>query len=137
MEFIKFLEAELKVSQQKILIMGKATDQSSTSKDKRPGNYFNDCDSSSTDRRSRDSSPIESSDRRSRDSTTSSECVICGEADHVQTNGPAGMKLIQYFVCKKFVDMKQFKFSHVFRDRGAAEQEKRTKFECLNSGMNN
>ena len=32
---------------------------------------------------------------------------------------------------------KTFKFSHVFRDRGAAEQQNRAKFECLNSGMNN
>ncbi len=32
-------------------------------------------------------------------------CKICNATDHVQTSGPNGSKLIQYFVCKKFVNM--------------------------------
>lgn len=36
---------------------------------------------------------------------SSSACVICGANDHVPTNGPKNSKLIQYFSCKKFVDM--------------------------------
>ena len=30
------------------------------------------------------------------------QCCICGLQDHVQTNGPRGMKLVQYFACKTF-----------------------------------
>ena len=32
-------------------------------------------------------------------------CQICGATNHVQTNGPRGTKLVQYFACKVFVDM--------------------------------
>ena len=32
-------------------------------------------------------------------------CSICGADDHVQTPGPSGVKLIQYYVCQKFVEM--------------------------------
>ena len=32
-------------------------------------------------------------------------CSICGADDHVQTPGPSGIKLIQYYVCQKFVEM--------------------------------
>ena len=32
-------------------------------------------------------------------------CSICGADDHVHTPGPAGTKLVQYFVCQKFVEM--------------------------------
>ena len=32
-------------------------------------------------------------------------CYFCGETDHVKTAGPNGMKLVQYFSCRKFVEM--------------------------------
>ena len=33
------------------------------------------------------------------------KCHFCDSTDHVPTSGPQGIKLIQYFVCKKFVEM--------------------------------
>jgi len=38
-------------------------------------------------------------------SNTHSNCVICGADNHIQTNRPHGIKLVQYFACKTFVDM--------------------------------
>ena len=32
-------------------------------------------------------------------------CCICDGRDHVETNGPNGSKLIQYFACKEFAEM--------------------------------
>ena len=32
-------------------------------------------------------------------------CFLCGKADHIQTKGPYGMKLIQYFACHKFTSV--------------------------------
>ena len=33
------------------------------------------------------------------------KCSFCGETGHAQTNGPNKTSIIQYFACKKFVDM--------------------------------
>jgi len=32
-------------------------------------------------------------------------CFFCGENDHTLTNGPGNSKIVQYFVCKKIVEM--------------------------------
>ena len=32
-------------------------------------------------------------------------CHFCGEDDHIATTGPGYSKVIQYFACKKFVEM--------------------------------
>jgi len=29
-------------------------------------------------------------------------CSFCGQADHIATAGPQGMKIVQYFACPKF-----------------------------------
>ena len=33
------------------------------------------------------------------------KCSFCGETGHAQTNGPNKTSIVQYFACKKFVDM--------------------------------
>ena len=37
-----------------------------------------------------------------KDFNTSSLCSFCGEDGHVQTPGPGGSKVVQYFSCEKF-----------------------------------
>ena len=39
------------------------------------------------------------------DGKTQKICSICGESDHVATNGPNQTKIIQYFSCRTFVEM--------------------------------
>lgn len=79
-EFIKFLEKDVKIHQQKAILY------SSNPEKKSSGNFF----ASNENRRNDKSSTI---------------CFICGEDDHVPTNGPGGSKIIQYFACKKFAEM--------------------------------
>eukprot|EP00794_Sanderia_malayensis_P011555 gene11555-12746_t len=57
----------------------------------------------------------------------SNSCFICGESDHVRTNGPGGIKLIQYFVCKKFVDMSPAERFELLKLKGLC-------FQCLFPG---
>ena len=58
--------------------------QSNDSKVNEKGSYFNDHFLSNTD---------------------NLVCHICGEKDHIYTNGGKDGKLIQYYACKSFVDM--------------------------------
>ena len=39
------------------------------------------------------------------DGKTQKNCSVCGESDHVATNGPNQTKIIQYFLCRTFVEM--------------------------------
>ena len=54
-------------------------------------------------------------------------CSICGEEDHIPTAGPWGSKVIQYFTCKKFVEMTPL-------DRFQALRKKGLCFQCLFPG---
>jgi len=56
-------------------------------------------------------------------------CSFCGESDHVYTTGPAGTSIIQYFACKKFVDMTPNQRFLELRNKGFC-------FQCLFPGAN-
>ena len=56
-----------------------------------------------------------------------SKCFICDSTDHVLTSGPQGSKIVQYFVCKKFVDMTP-------SNRFAELKRKNLCYQCLFPG---
>ena len=86
-ELIKFLEKEIKICQQEIIWFAKTKKKQQTPKD--PSTP------SSRDR----------SHHTHGNGGNSTSCYICGASDHVSTQGPNGARLIQYFVCPKFVEM--------------------------------
>ena len=112
LEFMRYLESELKVSQQKILIFGKAPEP--PVKDKRHGNYHVENDNSS-------------SELKLHEQNSSLNCTFCGESNHVRTNGPGGTKIVQYFACQKFAEMSPM-------DRFKTLKEKRCCYQCLFPG---
>ena len=83
-ELVKFLEKELKVSQQEAIIMSKANPPNSERRERRDPSVHSTGGVNN---------PVENN-----------KCHICEGEDHVQTNGPAGIKLVQYFACKTFAD---------------------------------
>ena len=82
---VKFLEKELKICQQEMIWSTKAPK-------KQPVR-------SPSDKRKLDNSMHYTPDEGNL------ICSICGVDDHVPTPGPSGVKLIQYYVCQKFVGM--------------------------------
>ena len=54
-------------------------------------------------------------------------CSFCDELGHVQTNGPGGIKLVQYFACKKFTQMSPQQRFQTLRAKGLC-------FQCLFPG---
>ena len=106
-QMIEFLEKEIKVQQQVTVIQ-------SNLKMSNPGNKDKEKDKKSSYYGQPNSKPQPLLD--------DSKCVVCGANDHIQTNGPRYTKLVQYFACKKFVDMtpsQRFKFLH---DNGLCHQ---------------
>ena len=110
---LKFLEKELKVSQQESIIMAK----SCTLKPK---------DSSSS---CRDSSNFSSGDVEESHfgglpppPSDSKVCLVCGESDHAQTNGPRGSKLVQYVACRYFAEMKPAERFQFLKSKGYCAQ---------------
>ena len=89
-ELIKFLEKEIKICQQEIIWFAKTKKKQQTPKDNPPP-------------------PLPPRNRsnhvHNNNGGNSSACFICGANDHVSTQGPNGTRLIQYFVCPKFVEM--------------------------------
>ena len=83
LELIEFLEKELKVCQQTAIIMA----SKASPKPKEP-------------------SPKQTQPTYvaglTHHASTPIACSLCDATDHVQTNGPGGIKLVQYFSCKKF-----------------------------------
>ena len=57
------------------------------------------------------------------------KCYFCGEDAHVQTNGPRGTLITQYFACKKFTEMKPFERFKELRVKGLC-------YQCLYPGAN-
>ena len=49
-------------------------------------------------------------------------CSICGEDGHVATMGPNHLKVIQYFACKRFVDMNPAERFATLKDKGLCWQ---------------
>ena len=110
---IEFLEKELKVQQRKILVLGKGE--------------------SSKEKAGEDEKKLDERSKRSHYSHHNSEdienlsCAICGVDDHVATMGPGQRKLVQYFACKRFVDM-------TCAERLAELKSKGFCFQCLLPG---
>ena len=102
-KLIGFLEKEIKVQQQKTFI-GKERCQNPT--------------------RYKSSTHL---------SNINDKCHICGaadgESDHIATNGPRGIKLIQYFSCRTFVEKTPAQRFSLIRKRGFC-------FQCLFPGAN-
>ncbi|XP_066931129.1 uncharacterized protein [Clytia hemisphaerica] len=115
-QMIEFLEKEIKVQQQVTVIQSNTKTSNSTNdkeKDKRKSGsstYYGSSDGKPQHQQHQE--PI---------------CFICGATNHIKSNGPRGTKLIQYFSCKKFVDMttsQRFKF---LQDNGLC-------YQCLYPG---
>ena len=81
-KLILFLEKELKIQQQRILILSRSTTEV---KDRRGHNDFHLVDKN--------------------EKVINSECFICGENNHIKTEGPGGTQLVQYFSCKELAEM--------------------------------
>jgi len=106
LKFISFLEKEIRIHQEKLLIKNKMDDCSNDQQPKRQSSHH----------------VVEV-----RDTNTLSSCSFCGESNHVATNGPGNSKIIQYFVCKRFVEMSP-------RDRFLELKSKGFCFQCLYPG---
>ena len=113
---IEFLEQEMKVCQQKFLITSKSFES------KQPGDGPSKGKTYHVDDAADDSSKEDSKRDGEMKSTQKTTCSICGEYGHVETNGPSGMKLIQYFVCKKFVEMSPEDRFQTLKSKGLCTQ---------------
>ena len=87
MKLIEFLEKDLKVQQQRMLIQEQSDEKRYTKqnsdgrKSGKNGTHFIN-------------------------QSTEKKCYFCGETDdHIARSGPRGTEIIQYFACKKFVKM--------------------------------
>ena len=113
LNLIKFFEKDIKIFQQKVLVQGTLSNsRKNDSQQKGNGHYHTD---------EKDKVSAQSS------SNQPSKCFICGEDDHFVTTGPDSKKLIQYFVCKKFVDMSPAERFAELRSKGLC-------FQCLFPG---
>ena len=81
-KLILFLEKEMKIWQQRILVSSRSTTEL---KDRRGRNELHVVDTN--------------------ENVINSECFICGENDHIKTEGPGGTQLVQYFSCKKSAEI--------------------------------
>ncbi len=99
----EFLDKELRMSQQEAAIMNKPLLPKSSKEGSR----------SDTTRQSHNVDDDASHFEGPANAHNSRVCLVCGDTDHIQTNGPRGSKVIQYFACKYFAEMKhleRFKF---------------------------
>ena len=106
LQLIAFLEKEIKVCQHMMASSMKAnyrcSDQSDDNSDRdRNSNHNRNRDYDRNNDRDNSNSSHHTEESQPQNST----CCICGETDHVATTGPSGIKIIQYFSCKKFVEM--------------------------------
>jgi len=109
---LMFLEKEVKIQQQRLLLVGKENIQSSVRYHK---SSFQ-CESKTTLLSDRNDS-----------------CFLCGDkigvSDHVATLGPGGSKIIQYFSCRSFVEKTPAQRFLMVRKKGFC-------FQCLLPGAN-
>ena len=102
---IRFLEKELSVHEQKLLVLG---DSPSDPPDKNPQKSGKGAHVGYPDH-----------DRDGFTPTSQEKCSFCDEdSHHVKTNGPNGTKIIQYFACKKFHDLTPAERFRELRSRG-------------------
>ena len=97
----EFLEKELRVQQQKLLIQGKNDDNRFRSNPKEKGQY---------NKHNVHFADIAKSD---------SKCYFCHENEnHIATNGPKDSKIVQYFACQKFTEMTPSERFQLLRKKG-------------------
>ena len=109
MKLIEFLEKDLKVQQERMLIQEKSDEKRNTKQNsdgrqigKNGAHFTNQC--------------------------TEKKCYFCDETDdHIATAGPRRTEIIQYFACKKFVEMTP-------KERFQELRRKRYCFQCLFPG---
>ena len=116
-ELLVFLEKEVRIHQQKLLY-------SSKSRKPPPSDRGSNRDSA---KKPPPSTSSRQGHHHQNDGANPLTCFICGATDHVPTSGPKGTKLIQYFVCKKFVEMTN-------AERLALLKAKNLCFQCLYPG---
>ena len=131
-KLIKFLEKELKLEQEKLLIKRRLDGSRQAAESGRAGSYWSLeqadnsseicgwCNSHYEDRRSLLSNG---------ESGGSKRCSFCNEVEHVETNGPRGSSLIQYFACQNFVEMTPAQRYQELRSKELC-------FQCLYPGAN-
>ncbi|XP_066924657.1 uncharacterized protein [Clytia hemisphaerica] len=108
-EIIKFLETELSIQQLKLLHCSQPT--SDTGK-QTPGNGKQGPSGGGRSSHHTDyKNPI-----------IQTKCFICGATGHIQTNGPNNSKLLQYFSCPEFVQMKPSQRFNTLRQKGYCTQ---------------
>ena len=139
LKMIEFLEKDQNVNQQKALLQGGNLEKKQTggSHEKRQtsGSYEKRQTSGSYEKRQTGGSNVKTSrsgrhyysDDHIADKDADLVCAICGAKDHVATNGPAGTKIIQYFTCRKFVEMSPTERFNELRRKGLC-------FQCLYPG---
>ena len=114
----EFLEKDMKIQQQKLMFCGgkfqeeKKTDFKPQDTRKKFVHQFKDA--------SNNNESIYNAEGMN-------DCLLCGESGHVATQGPGGVKLIQYFTCKKFVEMSPLQRFLLLRSKGYC-------FQCLLPG---
>ena len=110
---IDFLEKDLRVHQEKMLVCGKFNEIPNSRRDQSRGQsiisrhnvHMSSSSSSSSSSQSshhQQSQPLPSS---SPQQSQPIKCSICNKESHVTTKGPNGIPVVQYFACKKFVEM--------------------------------
>ena len=97
----EFLEKELRVQQQKLLIQGKNDDKRFRSKPEEKGQY------------SKHNAHLADTAK------SDSKCYFCDENEnYIATNGPKGSKIVQYFACQIFTEMTPSEKFQLLRKKG-------------------
>ena len=122
-QMIQFLENEMAVHQQKAAIQIASTKQTSMRQSikQKPLSTLGHHSSQSNSGSQLTDNQLNSNPQ------SITTCFVCGATDHTQTNGPNGTKLVQYFACKKFVDMSPADRFQFLRTNGFC-------FQCLYPG---
>lgn len=94
-KLITFLERQIKIQQQKMLVTPKPEEKDKDDSKKKHRGFFTDQDSDQ---------PI---------------CFICGKSsNHITTNGPGKTRIIQYFACKIFTEKTPSERLRLLREKG-------------------
>ena len=117
LKLIEFLQKDVKILEQKLLIGGNKLHEYRKNEDKQ-------------DVRKKSSHHADESHKRTAEKTTdgfNNKCALCDGTDHVATQGPGGTKCIQYFSCKTFVEMSPLQRCNLLRSKNLC-------FQCLLPG---
>ena len=106
-KLVEYLEKEVKVFQQKSLLLKEEKKNSQRDGGKN----------------------LHAASDNSTPNTKSPTCFICSEDDHVTTNTFDGSKIVNYFACKKFAELKPVERFNLLWKKGLC-------FQCLYPGAN-